>query len=246
MASNHTGPVVYLPQSIGPLKGIVGWYTRKLLKKVGMIFVRDTRSYELLKKDGCNVFQVPDLAVQEVFNKQKVANQLIKSRKVYLIARDVDSINRKAYIRRLKVLIEQIPGIEPIVQSSGRGNNDSDFYMSLGLNGPYRSVREALEYESGVVVSVRLHGAIESIIAGCPTIHLSYERKGFSAYEDLNIKDYVHNYRSFIPDRVAFQIDELINDSSNYWAALEKSSAEVRDKRSFMLKTINNYLEGEF
>jgi polysaccharide pyruvyl transferase WcaK-like protein len=74
--------------------------------------------------------------------------------------------------------------------------------------------------EVGVAISVRLHGALQAINAGIPTIHLSYERKGYGAYTDLGIKKWVHSVHDFSPETVADQARELLRDPSEYWARI--------------------------
>lgn len=61
----------------------------------------------------------------------------------------------------------------------------------------------------GVVISVRLHGSLQSMISGCPSIHLSYERKGFGAFSDLGVSEYCHGFKSFNPKLIEKQVNAL-------------------------------------
>lgn len=235
---------VYLPQSIGPLTGFVGLYCRHLLKKADLVFLRDDVSYDLVRKLNANTYRIPDLAVQELSERISARHHRITGSKVFVIARKVDLGRSYEYERRIKELLASIGDFELVVQSSGRGNNDSDFYRELGYEGPFRKVSTALAEESGVVVSVRLHGAIQSMMQGCPTIHLSYERKGFGAYQDLNIKEYVHNYHSFCVEDVISQIDALRKNSDFYWERVSQSSIDILSKRDYMIDLIRAKMEG--
>jgi polysaccharide pyruvyl transferase WcaK-like protein len=232
---------IYMPQSIGPFKFGLESTVMSRLKNVSTVFVRDDRSLELCNKYGVNAIRMPDLAVQELATVMKGLQRSNYS-KVYLIARSVELGHQDEYEGRIKELIKKIPSIEPIVQSTGRGNNDLDFYKKIGFPDNLRTVKDALLHEPGVVISVRLHGAIESLIQGCPTIHLSYERKGFGAYSDLNIKEFVHNYRSFNVDLVHKQAQGLMNDSSDYWARIESSKKRILEKREYMLGVMKELL----
>jgi len=76
-------------------------------------------------------------------------------------------------------------------------------------------------------VSVRLHGAIAALLAGIPAIHLAYERKGWGAYEDLGLREYVHDARTFDPALVARQAEELSVNPAPLWALLNSSREDL-------------------
>jgi hypothetical protein len=171
----NTSAVIYLPQSIGPFKGIMRSYIRSKLKSVDLIFARDDLTVKELNLP--NVVRMPDLAVQELAMAYDKADQQKSFNKIYLIARDVNVPGREDYIERLLELKRLIPNLEPLIQSEGRGNNDADFYKKMGWPGELRRVKEVLDIPEnrGVVISVRLHGSLQSMISGCPSVHLSFE-----------------------------------------------------------------------
>ena len=81
-----------------------------------------------------------------------------------------------------------------------------------------------------VVVAVRLHAALMALQAGHYVIHLSYERKGFAAFEDLGLKEYVHNAFSFDPETVHAHLDRLLNNAAareEYDAAVNRAAAST-------------------
>lgn len=242
-AANSQLNTIYLPQSIGPLRGFSGALLKMWLKRIDIVCVRDDLTYKQL--DASNVVRYPDLAVQELARKGVAsrAQSSLKYDTVYLIARDIRGKKRSDYIQKLKVLIEKIPGIVPILQSEGRGNDDAVFYKLLGFNGPFESVASATKNRPGVVVSVRLHGAIQSLICGCPSIHLSYERKGFGAYSDLDILPYVHNCTTFDPTTVVEQIGELSEDASEFWGKIAAAESKVLKSRSDMVARIHALID---
>jgi polysaccharide pyruvyl transferase WcaK-like protein len=55
------------------------------------------------------------------------------------------------------------------VQSAVRGNDDGAFYRELGITEDLLPLKATLaKYQPDLVISVRLHGAIESLLSGVP------------------------------------------------------------------------------
>jgi polysaccharide pyruvyl transferase WcaK-like protein len=235
-------PVIYLPQSIGPFSGLMKLIVKNSLSRVDLVCARDDLTVAELGLD--NVIRVPDLAVQELAMSYGDNLRSNHYEKIYLIARSVNVPGQDEYISRLIKLKELIPNIEPLVQSEGRGNNDVAFYNKLGWTGEIRRVKDVLAQSEnkGVVISVRLHGSLQSMISGCPSIHLSYERKGFGAFSDLGISEYCHGFKSFDPEAVAGQANELCKDSSEYWNRIGSSINTIKEKRAYMIAEIKKVL----
>jgi polysaccharide pyruvyl transferase WcaK-like protein len=76
------------------------------------------------------------------------------------------------------------------------------------------------------------------MISGCPSIHLSYERKGFGAFSDLGVSEYCHGFKKFSPELIVTQAESLKNDSSSYWTAIHNNVGQVLTSRSMMLNKI--------
>jgi polysaccharide pyruvyl transferase WcaK-like protein len=233
-----SSPVIYLPQSIGPFSGVMRTYIHSKLKKLDLICVRDDLSQKELNLP--NVMRVPDLAVQELAMAYEPESTQTSFDKIYLIARNVNVPGNEEYIERLKTLKTLIPNIEPLIQSEGRGNDDVEFYKKLGWTGNIRKVKEVLNNPEnrGVVISVRLHGSIQSMISGCPSIHLSYERKGFGAYSDLGIKEYCHGFKKFDPNLVLEQANQLKQNSTLFWQSINNNVKNVLNLRRVMIENI--------
>ena len=83
-----------------------------------------------------------------------------------------------------------------------------------------RSGWRAATADQNGVVSVRLHGALQAVLAGVPAVHLGYERKSWGAYEDLGLGEYVHDARRFDPASVAAQVRALQADPTPFWSAV--------------------------
>jgi hypothetical protein len=137
-----------------------------------------------------------------------------------------------AYGRKLAILSEAISDLKPALQSSGRGNDDAAFYRRMGWDTHVPFLRDLFDGPDfpSVVISVRLHGALEAIRAGAPAIHLSYERKGFGAYADLGISEFVHNVNTFDPELVIDQVSKLREDPSDYWSRIGARCEAIRDE----------------
>jgi polysaccharide pyruvyl transferase WcaK-like protein len=234
-------PVVYLPQSIGPVMaaGPVRSHLTRMLGGFSSVFVRDDRSAAFLAGNA-NTFRAPDLAVLDF--ERRSAQIIAQARQadssvehVAFVLRKAPSwtaLQRQRYEAATRKLVQRLAPLCRItfaVQSMGRGNDDLSYYRSIGIQGDLVPLKELLETDRpDVVVSVRLHGSLESILSGVPSYHLSYERKGFGAYADLGLNDWVANAADFDPDKVIARIlaPDAIRD---FWAnaslALERISA---------------------
>jgi len=225
LAAGSDAPAVYLPQSIGPLTGSVGRVIGRLLSKVDLVCVRDDESLQEVRRYA-PARRLPDLAVMQLAESLEHLRPKDGGGDVVLVARDLGG--DPGYERRLQVLVELLGPVTWAVQADAVGKkSDRRFYETLRVR-PRGSVAETLDgAEAGTVVSVRLHGALQALLAGWPAIHLSYERKGWGAYQDLGIEQYVHDARNFDPVLVANQVKELRADPHPYWAAIQARRPEV-------------------
>lgn len=223
-AADHQGPAIYLPQSIGPLHGIAGHWTRVALGRMDRVWVRDDETMAELALP--NLRRCADLAVMKLARTLPANTPETRGGEPILVARELPRCGD--YHARLHRLGELLPSSSWAVQADIAGpRSDAAFYRRLGLpmSGPL-AARLAATDAGGPVVSVRLHGAIASLIAGRPAIHLAYERKGWGAYEDLGLEAFVHDARTFDPAVVAAQAEALARDSSAFWSRV----AAARDR----------------
>jgi polysaccharide pyruvyl transferase WcaK-like protein len=230
-------PFVYLPQSIGPLKFGLGSLVRDRLRHADAVIVRDERSFAGLRQLE-NVSREPDMALLGLPEAWKGHHALDpRSGIVGVVARALSGSRTRLGSYNDRVLdFASKDGFEPLAQATGRGNNDPDYYRSIGIEGPFRPLVDALDAPASerpdVVISVRLHGAIQTIRSGVPSVHLSYERKGWGAFKDLGISEYVHNAFDFDPDAVLAQVASLQRDSSEYWGRVTSAIAGLSDART--------------
>lgn len=229
-------PTVLLPQSIGPLK-----YAPKrlfqVLRQSYAVCVRDDRSARDLARLP-NVHRMPDLAVQEVGFVDPLPPQ--GSGLVGLVIRELPGFDQ--YMPRVRALLEVLGDRAlPLLQSdTGRGNRDSNYMRNFGIR-PRASLQDAVkEHVVDAVISVRMHGSLQTILGGIPSVHLAYERKGFSAYEDLGLHDWVHHAGRFDPEVVARQAMALTEDSSEYWPRIADRAPGLRAARAELEGIIRN------
>jgi hypothetical protein len=212
-AARHPGPTIYLPQSIGPLCGMAGHWTRETLARMDRVWARDDATMRELALP--NMRRCPDLAVMKLARDfAAIEPQPLRGAPV-LVARELPSC--ADYVARLRELQRLLPTAEWGVQADTPGpRSDRSFYRREGF-ADAGSLAHLLSRPGGPVTSVRLHGAIGALLQGRAAIHLAYERKGWGAYEDLGLAAYVHDARTFDPALVADQVQALAADPAPFW-----------------------------
>ncbi|RAQ16202.1 polysaccharide pyruvyl transferase family protein [Burkholderia cepacia] len=229
----RTALSIYLPQSIGPLGSAPGALLAKLVRRrVNVVFLRDDKSVvELAHPNG---LRTGDLVVLEIGRTSRQDHPGDASeglpRPICFVFRDLKGKPyREAYLAKLRRLVELLPEAVFAVQSSGRGNGDDAFYREAFGIGRVDDLATLVGRAHPLVVSVRLHGSLESILAGVPSIHIAYERKGQSAYDDLGLSRYVAQASDFDAEHVARLTCELARDDRAYWQGL-RTEGEARYK----------------
>ncbi|WP_027782072.1 MULTISPECIES: polysaccharide pyruvyl transferase family protein [Burkholderia] len=246
-------PAVYLSQSIGPAAGnpVLARHLTSLLAGFDTVFVRDGRSAALLAANS-NTRRAPDLAVlafgQRAGGLPERANAAAATpAHVALVLRRPPAWSDAqcaCYHASTAALIERLREscrVTFAVQSTGRGNDDGAYYRERGFNAS-RSLKEVLAVDTpDAVVSVRLHGALESVLHGVPAYHLSYERKGFGAYADLGVGDWVANAADFDADAVCdtlFALDAL----RRFWSQTETGIVRLGLQREWIVTALRDAL----
>jgi polysaccharide pyruvyl transferase WcaK-like protein len=204
-ASVSPVPSIYLPQSIGPLRFGSLSVAKVLLRKISKIYLRDDRSISELQLE--NAVRIHDLAI--ISGSQQPREHVDVAPIPVLSVRAV----RGSISVPVQKLATVLPAFDGYVQSRGAGNDDTAAMASLqplstlsrtelmGQNGPRR-----------VVVAVRLHAALMAINAGHWVVHLAYERKGFGAFDDLGLQEYVFNVNSFDVEQVKALVSDLLTN----------------------------------
>jgi polysaccharide pyruvyl transferase WcaK-like protein len=242
LAADVESPAIYLPQSVGPLRGPVGDAIKRLLPALAWLAVRDDRSLDAVP-DRCQVVRVPDLAVLAAARSLHDGLRPRDGHRAIVMARDLPDFD--SYRTNIGLLHRFLPA-DWAVHSRAVGQDDSVFYRSIGVR-PAGTSKDLLQRsDAGVVVSVRLHGALQSILAGVPAIHLSYERKGYGAYSDLGITDWMHEASGFDPGQVAAQARALIKDPSPYWQRIFDRLTALVEADSRLVDRVRATLAGSF
>ncbi|WP_299949846.1 polysaccharide pyruvyl transferase family protein [uncultured Ruegeria sp.] len=232
-AARAAVPTVYLPQSIGPAHGPVGAMMRKRLAAVDRLYVRDDTTFSELS-DLSNVRRAGDLAVMKLARKTQNIRPENPIGRPVLVARALPRAGK--YLARLNQLAEGLENPIWAVQADVPGpRSDAAFYHRLGQGDDGSFSKILQDGTPGVVVSVRLHGAIAALLAGWPAIHLSYERKGWGAYEDLGIAEYVHDARNFDPNLVLRQVRQLSEDPAPFWDRIKAASDSLNAQYADMV-----------
>jgi len=242
LAAGVATPAIYLPQSVGPLRGPVGDAIKRYLPSLEWLAVRDDRSLEVVP-DGCQVVRVPDLAVLAAARSLDEGLQPRDGHRVIVIARQLP--DDEHYRTSIRLLHDVLPA-DWAVHSRALGQDDSAFYESIGVSPSGTSEDLLQRSDAGVVVSVRLHGALQSILAGVPAIHLSYERKGYGAYSDLGITEWMHEASSFDARIVTAQAQALIKDPSPYWQRIDDRLCTLVEADSLLVDRVRRTLAGSF
>ena len=240
-ASQSDVPTIYLPQSIGPLRYPLGPLVRRSLAKITSVCVRDERTIDELRGLP-NVRRVPDLAALDIGTRFHTL-RFRRPERVVLVARGFTGTRERPYVRRLGELSRLLGNPEMAVQSTVGGNDDDAFYRRHVPGANLVSSQEVFAGQPAVVISVRLHGALMAMMAGHPAIHLSYERKGWGAYEDLGLTPFVHNAFTFEPAHVAKQVRALMKDPDEYWARVSAKVTSLTKHRSDIVRLIDNCLD---
>ncbi|MFD9662865.1 polysaccharide pyruvyl transferase family protein [Rhodococcus sp. NPDC059968] len=204
-AAGRSGvPTVYFPQSVGPFRFGSRLPMARLLRRIDRVYGRDDRSMD--EFNDVPMVRIPDLAILSK-HEPSFSNDLRDGTPVL----SVRAVNGRVppLVRELAGYLETFDGY---IQSETRGNDDSAA-MSALLPRTVLTRNELFDTRTPrVVIAVRLHASLMALQAGHYVIHLAYERKGFGAFEDLGLPEYVHNVNKFEPHRVLMQAHQLATD----------------------------------
>lgn len=128
-------------------------------------------------------------------------------------------------------LAKQLNMFDVYIQSRTAGNDDTSATRSLGTYPEVDTLTLLSDGPTRVVVAVRLHAALMALRAGHFVIHLAYERKGFGAFSDLGLSEYVHNVNDFNVSTVLRQAESLLTNEEArrlYASEIEQSKLDRR------------------
>lgn len=241
VASRAPVPTVYMPQSIGPLPGFIGRQVAKTLRKIDRVYLRDDESISELGP-GSNFRRCADLAVLQLARKISGPEFSVREgENTLLVGRALP--RGGSYSENLLRLAKLVSTPGWAIQADVAGpRSDRVFYDQIGVRADQSLADSLAQADGGVVVSVRLHGAIAALLAGWPAIHLSYERKGIGAYEDLGLGEFVHDARNFDPHLVNDQVQSLRNHCGFFWDRIKAASADLNSQYSNLVADLRSRL----
>ncbi len=241
LASRATVTTIYMPQSIGPLPGVIGTRVANLLRKIDRVYLRDDESIAELGANS-NIRRCADLAVLHLA--RTIGNpdfSVQRGENTVLVGRGLP--RGRSYPDNLLVLAKLLTPHSWAIQADVAGpRSDRAFYEQIGVDTNQSLAESLVQTGGGVVVSVRLHGAIAALLAGWPAIHLSYERKGRGAYEDLGLGEFVHDARNFDPHLVNQQVQLLQNDCGFFWDRIKAASVGLKSQYSSLVSDLRSRL----
>ncbi|MEE2528232.1 polysaccharide pyruvyl transferase family protein [Pseudarthrobacter sp. J75] len=226
---------VYLPQSIGPARYGVRGMLKALLERMDQVWVRDDRSLDQFS--GKHVQRAPDLALLAL---KRSTVDFDKSALPVISVRE----HRGGVPPAVTLLAKRFGVFDGYVQSVVAGNDDSEAVRSLNPTN-ILSFEELMERprSARVVVAVRLHAALMAINAGHYVIHLAYERKGFGAFQDLGLEDYVVNVHDFSVDDVEQKVRMLLASPEtrrDYVLRVEQAQLQLQHGRARVLASLSS------
>jgi polysaccharide pyruvyl transferase WcaK-like protein len=237
LAARQGRRALYLPQSIGPFMPVYRGAVARHLERIAAVYVRDDRSVAEFPSVA-KMQRRPDMAILELAEQAVTPRDLDRNAKPLIVARELRK--PRTYYRLLDD-IRDSGNYEWAIQSIGGGNNDQPLTKRLA-GYEAQSLKDALAGSAGgrVVVSTRLHGSLSSLIAGHPSIHLSYERKGWGAFEDLGIGDFVLSARDATLDQIEDLRQRILDDPEAYWAPIRRSLSNASQARADIVSMLRS------
>lgn len=224
---------VYLPQSIGPARFGFRRPLQALIDRMDRVWVRDDKS--LKQFPGSSISRASDLALLALNRRSMDFDPALLP--VVSVREHRGGVPVSA-----RALAARLGDFDGYVQSAVAGNDDSLAVSSLD---PLRTcnVQELMEAPRAarVVVAVRLHAALMALQAGHYVVHLAYERKGFGAFQDLGLPEYVFNVHDLCVDDVERRVRRLLTDPavrSEYDARIAEAAEEIQQGRAQVLASL--------
>lgn len=234
LAARDGSKAVYFPQSIGPFHPLAQSIFLRQLRKFATVALRDDRS---LADFGAapGVKRMPDLAVMQLATQEALSRPSYVGGKPIIVARNIP--RPRGYYEFLQQASASNE-FDWALQSVGGGNDD--YGITERLSGkPPRKLAEVMAASSPrVVVSTRLHGSMAALLEGFPTVHLSYERKGWGAFDDLGISEFVLNARDADLSTVNRLIDQIDRDPAGYWERVDASIPRILRSRAQLIDSV--------
>lgn len=227
---------VYLPQSIGPFHGVYLTAIRSRLRRISSVMVRDDRSARDLATVS-TVERIPDLAVLEIAKTISRSTQSIPSGPPVVVARNLK--NPRHYYDLLAE-IASTGSYDWAVQSEVGANNDRPLTERFAKD-TVPTLSHIFEgRQPRIIISTRMHGALSALLKGFPAIHLSYERKGWGAFDDLGLPEYVLPARDAQLETIRSLELKIMDDPQRYWNAVRLKMPEILAQHTSVVQKLRD------
>ncbi len=238
IAAKYGNKSVYLSQSVGPFHGVYKMMVTRKLRQIHAVYLRDDRSVN--EYNIKSVKRAPDMAVLELANSTVSHRVPSATASPVMVAREITS--PRTYYDFLQESSESRI-FDWALQSTGGANDDYNLTKKYGKKDPVKLKSILDENIPRIVVSTRLHGALSSLIAGYPAIHLSYERKGWGAYEDLGLEEFVVNARDTTLAEVEVLMQKITDDPDAFWEKIISQRDKIQRSYTEILITLRKIYE---
>lgn len=213
-------PLICLGISVGPLNKLNQVIVKNLFLKAKLIIVRDQRSFELLKKWGIDkVYKTSDLALYLSGIAKNSGREPVDGRKNYIIisARRFRNLDEKLYTILAQFCDAAIAkyGLQiRLIPFQNEAQNDAYVLNKIFEQMQHREHVFVHDFNENIddlinvfanaelVIGMRLHAGILSLIAGTPFIPLSYMQK---------VNDFWREFEIELLDIQKLRLDDLLN-----------------------------------
>jgi polysaccharide pyruvyl transferase CsaB len=233
--------IIHIGQSIGPLNSK---YSKKLVRYLFKIsnssdvYVRDSVSLDFCKSNNINARLLPDLAFSKDYSTSKITKK--RNKIVLLTLRSYYNFTEEN-ISQLSNIIKSLLNSNYQIKAICFGRKDIDILreMQLRLNNPSQfeiipndiSSKELYKLYSSsyLVIGMRLHSIIFSIITNTPFIALSYNIKVISLLYDNNLAKYCVNLNK-PGDFSERKLHYLLKDIKDNYIGYKKLLLQISNK----------------
>jgi polysaccharide pyruvyl transferase WcaK-like protein len=244
VAGTRKVPTLYLPATIGPLRGPAGRLVTGALRGIDVVCVRDPWSYDDLASAGVEVCRLPDMAILDLAEKWDEVTPVSADGHVGVVASNIP--HARGHESQIQKAVEGLDHeVSWVAHKEGdRSKSDSVHLTKLGLSVTGRLTDLVDDRKLSAVISVRLHAAIMAIAAGVPAIHLAYDRKGPGAFADLGVEDWCFDVRSFNPEDLRGALERILTDPDSYWEKVGRQIPALRKQSHELDQMMQQTLKG--
>lgn len=249
-------PVVMMPQSIGPFsRRIDQAIVRAGLRDLTTVVVREEVSASIAQDIGLERVEIcPDIAFLG-WQRIQVQSPATLHDQITVVPMDWSWASARggalvdAYILRFARLLEALAESGCSVAVAGHSSipeqaQDDSLVAQAILAAMRADLREnvvthpysdidalaSIYARSDLVIGTRLHSCIAAMVAGTPTIHLSYQPKGVGTYSMLGLVDRCASARDFDSTEIARLATQVLENAEAERRRVADAVASARER----------------